>query len=808
MRLRKLRLQNFRQHVDSRFEFQPGLTGIIGPNGAGKSTVLEAIAWAIYGASAVRGTNDTIRFARAPGRARVLVELTFELGGHDFHVSRTMSSADVTLDNGITPVATGTSGVTTYLEQRIGMTREEFFNTYFTSQKELQFLARMGPKDRARFLAQVLGYERLRYAQDKARERRKELSAEANGLREALPDPADLSARKSESEQRVKSAKAALTQAEQHSEESAAALAQLEPRWLDVQQQRERTREVQQEIEAATRDGEAARRDIERAQSELDRIAQAAQELEPLRARLRELPGAAREVERHVLLARVAERRRVLEDHERDTADELTRTLARLEQLKDSPDVLKQAGQELARLNERLSTADANVTRLRNEWAAERQDVRTKLQQHLERHDELKYQIEQLRATGPDGTCPICTRPLGQEFERVVGLLEEQFEEVMQNGKWLRKREAQLEKMPADLKAAEQEHATVKGESATLTERVTRTEQALREAATLGKEQTRRQERLAELRAELAKLPGGYDATLHEKAEADLKALRAVEQQTARLEQILERRSERVAEHKEASARAQAVLVRLQAAAVLQAKIAFDPNQYEQLRSQFEAGTRTLHQTELALTEARARHDSAREHQARIKEEVKTAEQNRARLQELELDVKHHVELDQALQQLRQELNARVRPELSDLASTFLSDVTDGRYNGIEIDENYNVIVLDEGEEKPVISGGEEDIANLVLRVAISQMIAERAGQQLSVLFLDEVFGSLDLEHRDSVVQMLHRLENRFEQVILITHVETIREGLDHTIRVTYDERTGASVVTEETAGVGELVLV
>src|SRR5262245_8007627 len=400
-----------------------------------------------------------------------------------------MSGADVTLDNGITPVATGTSGVTSYLEQSIGMTREEFFNTYFTSQKELQFLARMGPKDRARFLAQVLGYERLRYAQDKARERRKELSAEANGLREALPDPAELSARKSESEVRVKAAKAALTQAEQRSEESAAVLAQLEPRWLEVQQQRERTREVQQEIEAATRDGVAARRDIERAQSELDRIGQATQELAPLRTRLLELPAAAQEVERHLLLARVAEGRRVREDHEGDTAGELTRTLERLAQLKDTPELLKQDGLELARLNERLSTADATVTRLRNEWAEERQDVRTKLQQHLERHDELKYQIEQLRATGPDGTCPICTRPLGQEFKRVVGLLEEQFEEVMQNGKWLRKRQTQLEKMPADLQAAEQEHTTVKGETATLGERVARAEHALQEAATLKKEQ-------------------------------------------------------------------------------------------------------------------------------------------------------------------------------------------------------------------------------------------------------------------------------------------------------------------------------
>ena len=43
----------------------------------------------------------------------------------------------------------------------IGMTREEFFNTYFTGQKELAVMAAMTPMERAKFLSRVLGYERL-----------------------------------------------------------------------------------------------------------------------------------------------------------------------------------------------------------------------------------------------------------------------------------------------------------------------------------------------------------------------------------------------------------------------------------------------------------------------------------------------------------------------------------------------------------------------------------------------------------------------------------------------------------------------
>ena len=69
MRLNSLVLQNFRQHADTKIVFDTGLTGIIGPNGSGKTTMLEAIAWAIYGNAAARGTRETIRFNRA-GAAR------------------------------------------------------------------------------------------------------------------------------------------------------------------------------------------------------------------------------------------------------------------------------------------------------------------------------------------------------------------------------------------------------------------------------------------------------------------------------------------------------------------------------------------------------------------------------------------------------------------------------------------------------------------------------------------------------------------------------------------------------------------
>ena len=215
MRLHRLQLQNFRQHAESVVTFETGLTGIIGTNGSGKTTLLEAIAWALYGNSATRGTRDSIRFTRAAPRSPVRVELDFELAGHRYHIIRGLTNAELYLDGASQPIANSITGVNELLQRRLGMSRAEFFNTYFTGQKELNVMAAMGPSERAQFLSRVLGYEKLRTAQQLVRDRRRLISAETAGLRSAMPD-ADVVARLlADSEHRLALARQASTAAEQ-----------------------------------------------------------------------------------------------------------------------------------------------------------------------------------------------------------------------------------------------------------------------------------------------------------------------------------------------------------------------------------------------------------------------------------------------------------------------------------------------------------------------------------------------------------------------------------------------------------------
>src|SRR5260370_6168552 len=130
MQPHRLRLVNFRQHADTELEFGPGLTGICGSNGSGTTTVLEAIAWGMYGAPAVRGDKDSIRRLGAKGRAGVEVELDFRLGAHEYRVTSGLSTAALLQDGQL--VANSIKAVTDKLERALGTTHEEYFNTDFT----------------------------------------------------------------------------------------------------------------------------------------------------------------------------------------------------------------------------------------------------------------------------------------------------------------------------------------------------------------------------------------------------------------------------------------------------------------------------------------------------------------------------------------------------------------------------------------------------------------------------------------------------------------------------------------------------
>ncbi|AMW04334.1 AAA family ATPase [Gemmatimonas phototrophica] len=796
MRLLSLRLQNFRQHADTHITFERGLTGIIGPNGSGKSTLLEAIAWALYGNPAARGTRDSIRFSRAAPRSPVRVELAFELAGHRYRVIRGLTNAEVYLDAGETPIANTITGATELLQRRLGMTRAEFFHTYFTGQKELDIMAALGAAERARFLSRVLGYDRISGAQELARERRRAILAETNGLKQGMPDPDAIWRAVSDAEARVAVARTRAAEADVAHQSAADKLTALVPRWQDAQAQRDARQQLVSELRVAESEAMSFARDVERLDRELEAMAQAHEELLPLRAQMTALLPVREALVGQEQLAAADARRQAMMERVAAYAEEDAKLSERAARLESAPALEVDTTAQLLTLRNALAEAERTLSQERDLWSRDRQAAETRLETLRTQYAELTRQRETLEGLGEQSPCPTCGRPLGTNFHTVLDQLTEQIETLRVDGNYYRQRTEQLTALPAAIEALEESRRTAQGEVAAAERRLQRIQDAIAEAARLSEQRAQVTLRLQEATAQLALLPSGYDAAQHAALRADAARLQELENRVARVSGLVDREVAARSERTRVLVARDSARARMMSLETQQAALGMDDGTYASVRDAYDTAAAEGRRAELEALAASGEAERARA-------ALDVAEQGRrdlARLQgtldTLDTEKRLHDELDRALTDLRTDLNFQLRPELADIASRFLDDLTDGRYTHLEFDEEYRLLVLEDGLPKPVISGGEEDLCNLVLRLAISQMIAERAGQAFSLLILDEVFGSLDETRRANVVELLRKLNDRFEQVIVITHIEQVREGLDRVLLVHFDETRGCSVVT------------
>jgi len=798
VRLNTLQLTNFRQHADTRIEFDLGLTGIIGPNGAGKSTILEAIAWALYGQSAARGTRDSIRNVRAGPRAPVRVELDFDLSGHRYRVVRGLSSAELYLDGASEPIATTITDVSDLLARRLGMTRAEFFHTYFTGQKELSVMAAMAPSERAQFLSRVLGYDRIRAAQGLARERRKLVGAEITGVKGLMPDPQQVELMLKESSARRKEAERRRVATMTAHQTATSALAVLTPKWEAAQRARDALQQLLSDLRLAQQGAEGLARESDRLARELEGVAGARAELESIATQLAPLSEVMDEYRMLDALAREEGRRRTLAESLRALSEELTALRARQAVLASTTASQVELTAQLRIRSSALEAATTTLEARRTEWVRDQQEAVTKRDALRLQYQDVKTHRDRIIDLGEDGICPTCQRVLGDHFRAVHDGLEEQLETIAVDGKYFATRLEQLEGMLDEFKGLEEQRKAISQEVNDLERALSRAQAAAQELAPLGRELSAKEQRHHQLANELRGIPSGFDERRHAELERELERLGPLNEQAARLEARVDRDASLREEAEGIARQLTEARDRVTALSARYEETRFSEEDLQRQRQEYEDAVATMRRTELELQAAMSDEGRAAEAVAtaeRARQELERAREMHARL---ESERRLHDELDRAYTDLRTDLNLQLRPELSDLASSFLDVLTDGRYGEIEIDDEYNVIMMEAGIAKPVISGGEEDLLNLVLRLAISQMIAERSGQTFALLVLDEIFGSLDVDRRFRVVGLLRRLLVRFEQIIVLTHIEDTRDDMDHKIRVDLDDRTGHSVVRME----------
>ncbi|MEA1920379.1 MAG: SbcC/MukB-like Walker B domain-containing protein, partial [Campylobacterota bacterium] len=95
--------------------------------------------------------------------------------------------------------------------------------------------------------------------------------------------------------------------------------------------------------------------------------------------------------------------------------------------------------------------------------------------------------------------------------------------------------------------------------------------------------------------------------------------------------------------------------------------------------------------------------------------------------------------------------------------------------------------IYDEGERYGIerFSGGEIDLANLVLRIAISKTLSELSGSGgVGFLAFDEVFGSQDEERRLEIMEAFHTIKEQYRQIFLISHESEIKGMFERVVEL------------------------
>lgn len=100
--------------------------------------------------------------------------------------------------------------------------------------------------------------------------------------------------------------------------------------------------------------------------------------------------------------------------------------------------------------------------------------------------------------------------------------------------------------------------------------------------------------------------------------------------------------------------------------------------------------------------------------------------------------------------------------------------------------ETLDIRIIDSAGERPYdnYSGGEQFRVNFAIRLALSQVLANRAGARLQTLVIDEGFGSQDPNGRQRLVEAINTIQEEFERILVITHIDELRDAFPTRIEV------------------------
>lgn len=166
MKLRRLRLYNFRSYEKADITFSGDQNYVFGKNWQGKSSLMDAVAYALFGkrafptrlAGAVVKAEHLVRQGSDEG----WVELEFEHDEDTYSLKRTCPRDKPVLTCNRREIGSNSTTVREVLFELLGVDEELFANVFYSEQDELRKILEAKPEERKMFIETILGFDYLK----------------------------------------------------------------------------------------------------------------------------------------------------------------------------------------------------------------------------------------------------------------------------------------------------------------------------------------------------------------------------------------------------------------------------------------------------------------------------------------------------------------------------------------------------------------------------------------------------------------------------------------------------------------------
>jgi DNA repair protein SbcC/Rad50 len=789
MILTNLKLENFKKYTNFEIAFESGLIGIIGKNGAGKSTIFEAILFALYGELKSKGDKEVVRNSNASSKDAVIVELDFEFDTIEYKVIREFRgktlTANAKLYKNTELITTGAKEVTTSIVNLTKMSKDAFVHTLFASQKELTSLSNSKPEERKKMIRKLLGLEKIDFVEKELIEKSRELKREIGAFAEVLLSAEDIGIKKEYIVEYTK-------QSQEIQKDISTRTTLLDNTKIEeqtIKQELElytKTKEQKQNLHARC---ELLKNSIKSHQINQDKLSN---ELNNLNSKQTELRGLQSVKEEYISLHEsIKEQEKLKEFHIRKEGLILEQNELRdqYKKAKETISLLEFETKEHKELVEKEKALELKLESIKQTLLQIQTQEKILLQEIAGEQkliSDISKKIENITNLGRESNCPTCTRPLLDEYDNVIFSLEhivkttqkEKIDKATINLEEIQKNKEQIEESQ---KAYIKEHFELS--------------KAINLIESKNKDLTIQKEHFEKVtqkgvknKAELAKLEiYSYDNTIHEQLLLKQKELKTKYEYVLSLETML-KRVDSIKEELQTSIQNQDKynLELLQKDLEFQA-INYDEvkhqekiKQYDEVQAQKDSLTAVINELKVKIATIQGQIKT-------IQESLNNNEIQLAKVQTKKDDLTDYEKIKISLAEFKTKLNSKVAPRISDIASNMYAQITKGKYQHIEVSNDFDFYIYDEGKKYPIerFSGGEIDLANLVLRIAISKTLSELSGaSSVEFLAFDEVFGSQDEARRMEILEAFHTIKEQYRQIFLISHEMEIKEMFERVVEV------------------------